>query len=74
MFASTMALPFLRKIGKITSKVDVVKTIAHRAEHGLHLVYFAAVWMEGHGIYSMAGGGLFLLFGLNLLLHFDSEA
>jgi hypothetical protein len=38
---------------------------------GSHLFYFAAVAIEAHGFYALAAGGLFILFGLNLILKFE---
>lgn len=44
----------------------------HHVEHGMHSVYFGAVALEGHGIYAMAGGILFLLVIANYFFHYDA--
>lgn len=42
--------------------------------HGLlHLIYFAGVAVEGHGIYAMAGGGLFIMGVVGAIAHFGGE-
>lgn len=35
---------------------------------GAHFTYFSAVFMEGHGLYSLAGGGLAALMLVGFLL------
>jgi hypothetical protein len=35
--------------------------VVHEGHHYVHLVYFAAVAVEGHGVYSMAGGALLII-------------
>lgn len=48
------------------------KTILYeRAHKGFHTFYFAAVAVEGHGYYAIAGGSLFLLAVLDFFLHFE---
>lgn len=42
-----------------------------RAHKGFHTFYFAAVAVEGHGYYAIAGGSLFLLAVLDFFLHFE---
>lgn len=31
------------------------------SQHNVHRLYFFFVWLEGHGMYSMTGGALFVL-------------
>lgn len=38
----------------------------HPSHEYTHLVYFAAVFLEGHGVYATAGGALFLIGALLL--------
>lgn len=39
--------------------------------HGTHALYFGAVFVEGHGVYAMAGGMLLLLTVANWFFHFE---
>jgi hypothetical protein len=62
----------LKKIfqGMTFRKPHVDDTLRH-VFHGLHGVYFGSVFLEGHGVYAMASGGLLVLLVLNYFLHFD---
>lgn len=44
----------------------------HPVHYSAHLVYFAAVAFEGHGIYAMAAGGLFFVTVLGIVLGEES--
>lgn len=41
--------------------------------HAAHCSYFAAVFIEGHGLYASMGGFLFALSILALIFHLSSE-
>lgn len=42
-----------------------------RSHKGFHTAYFALVYIEGHGLYAITGGLLFLLAVLDFFLHFE---
>ncbi len=44
-----------------------------RSYHTLHSVYFLFVWIEGHGLYAMAGGALFVLSCVSPFLALSEE-
>lgn len=45
--------------------------VLHHTFHGMHGVYFGSVFLQGHGVYAIAGGIMVVLIGLNYVLHFD---
>jgi hypothetical protein len=46
-------------------------SILHHVFHGMHGVYFGAVFLEAHGFYAITGGAMLVLLVLNYFLHFD---
>lgn len=43
------------------------------AFHAAHCSYFAAVFVEGHGLYASMGGALFILSILAVIYHLNME-
>lgn len=50
--------------------VNAHKTL-HSTFHGTHALYFGAVFIEGHGVYAVAGGALLLMTVANWFIHFE---
>lgn len=42
-----------------------------KAHKSVHTAYFALVYIEGHGMYAMAGGSLFVLAIADFFLHYE---
>lgn len=41
--------------------IRVAQRASHTSRNAAHLVYFGAVFVEGHGVYALAGGVLLLI-------------
>lgn len=62
-----------KRIRTIHFRIPDRNDLLHRAHNGIHTSYFALVFVEGHGLYAMAGGALCLLSIANFFLHFTGE-
>lgn len=58
------------KIKEMFSVTDHHKAL-HTGFHGTHAVYFGAALMEGHGVYAIAAGALFIFTVLNWFFPFE---
>jgi hypothetical protein len=54
-----------------TFRIPSKQVILGRFSHCVHVTYFGAVALEGHGIYATAGGLMCILVILNFFLHFE---
>ena len=52
-------------------RIPAKHEVLHRSYKGAHTSYFMLVFIEGHGMYAMAGGLLFLLSLADFFLHFE---
>lgn len=52
-------------------RVPARNELLGKAHKGIHTAYFALVYIEGHGMYAMAGGSLFVLAVLDFFLHYE---
>lgn len=52
-------------------RVPTRNELLGRAHKTVHTAYFALVFVEGHGLYAMAGGSLFVLAIADFFLHYD---
>ena len=66
----------IEKLLEIREKISISEKahgVAHVTHHGFHLTYLGAAFMEGHGLYSLAAGGLFSVVLLSLLFKLSGE-
>lgn len=63
----------LARIRRIRFRIPERNDVLHRAHNGIHTGYFALVFIEGHGLYAVAGGALCALSIANFFLHFTGE-
>lgn len=61
----------LPKLPRINLRIPTRDELLHRSYKGGHTAYFALVYLEGHGLYAVTGGALFLLAVLDWFLHFE---
>jgi len=61
----------LAKLRRIRFRIPAKHDLLHRSYKAGHTSYFMLVFIEGHGMYAMAGGLLFLLSLADFFLHFE---
>lgn len=61
------------KAAKLKLKLPERNKALHHTAHGLHATYLGAGAIAGHGLESIACGGLLVLVIINYFLHFDRE-
>lgn len=69
MFIRSLLKKLKNEIGHSAS----IHRAYHGAHNGVHLTYLGAAFIEGHGIYSLAAGGLFMLVALAILFNFGED-
>lgn len=47
--------------------MEKITKLLHDGEHMLHIAYCGLIYMEGHGLYAVAGGALGVVVAINFL-------
>lgn len=61
---------WLRRTGAVFRLPHHTDTLRHTS-HGIHLTYFGAAFIEGHGLYAIIAGVLVVVGIANYFLHFE---